>query len=183
MICKNCKQRNAKVTVTQVVNGQNLEHHYCEVCATQFYPFSVEFKQEPIKIHQLLSNWFGMPTGQGTEEVEKKITKNEDTCPKCGFTYRRFLKEGKLGCFNCYDAFSDQLPQIFNRLQAGTKHIGKQPKFVNSTNALKRKIEEVRSSLRIAIEEERFEDAAILRDEARALELKLQVGGGEQSGH
>ena len=64
MICEHCKQRNATVTVTQVQSGQKVEHHYCDVCASQFHPFHAEFKQEPVSIQQLLSNWFGSPTWQ-----------------------------------------------------------------------------------------------------------------------
>lgn len=184
MICEHCKQRNATVTVTQVVNGQHVDHHYCEVCATQFYPFNLELKQEPLKLHQLLSNWFGIPTGiQEPSEKEKKSVPQQTACPKCGFTYRRFLQEGKLGCPHCYDTFSKQLPQIFNRLQAGTKHIGKQPGAVDNTYALKKRMEEIRAAMQTAIAEERFEDAALLRDEAKDIELKLQVRGGEPSGN
>lgn len=184
MICEHCKQRTATVTVTQVVNGQNIDHHYCEVCATQFHPFNLDFKQEPIQLHQVLSNWFGIPTGQqSVSEGKKKTIQQQVACPKCGFTYRHFLKEGKLGCPSCYDTFSKQLPQIFNRLQAGTKHIGKQPGEVNNTYAQKKRVEEIRSALQTAIVEERFEDAALLRDEIRDIELKLQVRGGERDGN
>ena len=114
MICEHCQQRNATITVTQVVNGQNHEHHYCEVCATQFYPFNVDFEQEPMQLHQLLSNFFGVPAQgqQGANEVEKTAAPQQTTCPKCGFTYQHFLKEGKLGCAQCYETFNRQLPHI-----------------------------------------------------------------------
>lgn len=184
MICEHCQQRKATVTVTQVVNGQNFERHYCDVCATQFYPFNVDFKQEPVKLHQLVSNFFGIPTGQqGTGEAEKGVVQKQIACPKCGFTYQRFLKDGKFGCANCYQTFSKQLPQVFKRIQAGTKHIGKQPGNIDNAYIIKKKIEEIRIAMQAAIAEERFEDAAILRDEAKNLELKLHVRGGGLNGY
>lgn len=184
MICEHCQQRNATVTVTQVVNGQNTEHHYCEICATQFYPFNLDFKQEPVKLHQLLSNFFGIPAGsQASGEVEKKTIQQQVACPKCGFTYQRFLKDGKLGCAHCYETFSQQLPHIFKRLQAGTKHVGKQPGQVSSAIAIQKRIDEIRLAMQTAIAEERFEDAAVMRDEVRELELKLQGVGGERDAY
>ncbi len=117
MICEHCKQRNATVTVTQVQNGQKVEHHYCDVCASQFHPFHAEFKQEPVSIQQLLSNWFGSPTWQKVGE-KQQAPPQQQTCPQCGFTYKRFLKEGKFGCTSCYDTFSEHLPKLFNRIQA-----------------------------------------------------------------
>lgn len=184
MICEHCQQRNATVTVTQIVNGQNKEHHYCEVCATQFYPFNLDFKQEPMKLNQLLSNFFGIPANQQTAgEAEKKMPQQQASCQKCGSTYQQFLKDGKLGCAQCYETFSQQLPHIFKRLQAGTKHIGKQPGQISSALSIQKRIDEIRLAMQSAITEERFEDAAALRDEVRELELKLQGIGGGSNGH
>ena len=42
--------------------------------------------------------------------------------------------------------------------------------------SLKKRIELIRQTMKTAVEEERFEDAAKLRDEARALEAQL-LGG------
>lgn len=184
MICEHCKQRKATVTVTQIVNGETFERHYCDVCATQFYPFNVEFKQEPVKLHQLVSNFLGAPAGQQSNgETEKKVVQQPTVCPKCGFTYRKFLKDGKLGCANCYEIFSKQLPQVFKRIQAGTKHIGKKPGDTDNAYTINKKIEVIRMAMQDAIAEERFEDAAMLRDAAKELELKLQLKGGEHDGY
>ncbi len=180
MICEHCKERQATITVTQVVNGQKSEKHYCEVCATQFHPFNLDFyKEDQIPIHQLVSNLFGLPVWKNeTQEKSQTVTQKAVQCPKCGFTFRHFLNEGKLGCPQCYETFSKQLPQVLTKIQAGTKHSGKAPgKHHDNKEWMKKQIQSVREQLQLAIVEERFEDAAKLRDEIREFERKLERGG------
>ena len=181
MICEHCKHRNATVTVTQVQNGQKVEHHYCDVCASQFHPFHAEFKQEPVSIQQLLSNWFGSPTWQQKVDEKQHTQPQTQTCSQCGFTYKQFLKEGKFGCPNCYDTFEDHLPKLFNRIQAGAQHIGKMPGARSNIFVLKKQIEEIRKRMKVAVENEQFEEAAQLRDEAREIEKQLELEGGDVS--
>ncbi|MFF5996351.1 UvrB/UvrC motif-containing protein [Lysinibacillus sp. KU-BSD001] len=181
MICEHCKQRHATVTITQIKNGTKLERHYCEICAGKFHPFQVEIQEEPVSIHQLMSDWFSLPKWKSKVQEETQPKKQQGTCPSCGFTYRQFLKVGKFGCAQCYHTFRDQLPQVLKRLQADVKHIGKKQteeyQFIN----YQKQIELIRQQMQQAIAEERFEDAARLRDEVRAIEQKLHVGGGETS--
>ena len=178
MICEHCKQRHANVTVTQVQNGQKFERHYCEVCAQKFHPFNLDFhKDEQIPIHQLVSNLFGLPVWNVQEKVAP-TSQSMDHCTNCGWTFKKFLNEGKLGCTQCYDTFIKQLPQVLAKIQAGTKHTGKVPGKPRQNNDwLKNKINLNRQQLQMAISEERFEDAALLRDEIKDLERKLERGG------
>jgi protein arginine kinase activator len=181
MICEHCQKRHATVTVTQVINGQKSEKHYCEVCAQSFHPFNLEFhKEEQIPIHQLVSNLFGLPVwnNETTQEKTQQVSQKSAQCPLCGFTFRKFLNEGKLGCPQCYEAFGKQLPQVLTKIQAGTIHSGKIPGKPNQPNEwIKKQIDSTREQLQLAIEEERFEDAANLRDVVREMERKLERGG------
>lgn len=177
MICENCKQRPAKVTVTQVHNGEHFERHYCEVCANSLHPFYVEYKQDPLSLHQLLSNWFSHADQQ---PVHQKQSKPQLVCDECGWSIQRFLDEGKFGCASCYDSFRKQLPNVFKRLHNGnTTHVGKAPGALGEIIEIKKKIEAIRLQMKDAIETERFEEAAKLRDEVRELESKLATGGDE----
>lgn len=180
MICENCQERPATVTITQIINDHKSEKHYCEVCAAKFHPFNFEFqKEEQLPIHQLVSNWFGLPIWQSTtQEKQQKNVQQQGTCPGCGSTFRKFLNEGKLGCPECYETFSNQLPQVLAKIQSGTKHIGRTPGKQRNTNEwMKKQLHTMREQLQLAIKDERFEDAAKLRDEIRELESKLKTGG------
>lgn len=71
MICEHCKQRHANVTVTQVHNGQKVERHYCEVCATQFHPFQFDVSEEPTSLQQLISNWFNFVPVNAKKKMQR----------------------------------------------------------------------------------------------------------------
>ncbi|MDX1805876.1 MAG: UvrB/UvrC motif-containing protein [Paenisporosarcina sp.] len=175
MICENCKQRPAKVTVTQVHNGAQVQRHYCDVCAQEFHPYHLDFQQDALSLHQLLSNWFGSTE---TKQPQEKTQPELNTCSYCGWTFQQFLNQGKFGCAECYESFHGQLPEVFKKLHNGNvKHIGKAPGSFGQTLQLKKQIESIRTEMRTAIEIENFEEAARLRDEARALEEQLQSGG------
>lgn len=171
MICENCKQRHASVTITQVQNGTKLERHYCDVCASQFHPFHFDVQDEPMSLHQLVSNWFGVaPKTQQSEPKKQALS-----CPSCGYTYRQFLKVGKFGCPTCYETFREQLPGVLQRIQADVKHVGVQQQ-TNEAIKIHEQITALKQQMQQAIAEERFEEAAQLRDNVRALQNQLAAG-------
>lgn len=172
MICEHCQQREASITITKVQSGEKLEHHYCEQCAPQFHPFSFTEKEEPISLHQLLSGWFNMAHSKSSQVAPNK---KAISCPNCSLTYHQFLKQGKFGCADCYEAFAEYLPQILQRIQAGTRHVDEQQK--SEQEKQREKLKQLKEQLKQMIEQERFEDAITYRDQIRALEEKLDSGG------
>lgn len=163
MLCEHCQQREAVITISQKYqSGQ--DHHYCEICANQLYPFTAQIKKEPISIQQLLTNW----------QAPKERT-SPKTCETCGMTYAQFTHMGRFGCPKCYATFAAQLPKILRPIQADLQHVGHMPSAMKNEYSIKKKIEELRNKMQTAVQEERFEDAATLRDEAR--ELESQLGG------
>ncbi|MCZ2259215.1 UvrB/UvrC motif-containing protein [Sporosarcina sp. G11-34] len=181
MICENCKERPASVILTKGHMGESAEHHLCEKCAFQTEAFHFNPNQEPLSIQQFLSQWFG--GGDSFEEPQqaREEDRSDLECPTCKLTFKKFLDIGKFGCATCYDTFREQLPHVFGKLHNGhAAHIGKIPISFNKTYAVKRKIEEIRARMAEAVEAERFEEAASLRDEANSLKEQL-VAGGEES--
>lgn len=179
MICENCNQRPVKVTVKQVHNGEKVQRNLCEVCAQSLHPFQMDFQQDPLSLHQLLSNWFGV---QENEQVQQQPKLKVQACTSCGWTFRQFLNQGKFGCATCYESFHEQLPDVFKRLHNGNiKHVGKSPGAFGQTLQIKKQIETIRLHMKSAIEVENFEEAARLRDEARSLEEQLQSGGDQHN--
>mgnify|MGYP003397495172 FL=1 len=176
MICEHCKERHANVTVTQVQNGEKMERHYCEVCASKFHPFQFDLKDEPISLQQFITNWFGSPLKQTTKEGQSLQNKPKN-CPTCEMSYSQFLKKGKFGCASCYATFKPYLPPMFNKLHAGTKHKPTSEEMLSPRRQIQLQVQQMREQIKVAIEEERFEDAAKLRDEIKALERQLSSGG------
>lgn len=178
MICDNCNERPASVVVTQSKNGKTEERHLCDVCAAHFQPFQGDFGGDPLGIQQFLQNWFAGP-GAFQKTAQPQVS-NGPECPNCGLTFRRFIERGKFGCAECYNAFRKELPEVFNKVQAGhTRHEGKVPASYSGRIAAERKIKDLRRQMKEAINQEEFEQAAKLRDEVRELERGLEEGGGQ----
>ena len=64
-----------------------MKGHYCEVCANSLHPFYVEYKQDPLSLHQLLSNWFDHSEQQ---PVQQRTGYSTGSCEECGWTFQRF---------------------------------------------------------------------------------------------
>lgn len=175
MICDQCGKRPASVIVKQTAQGKATEQHLCHICAAENHNLNISFEQDPLAIHQLLSNWF--PNQQTSlNPVKKEVA----VCPACGFTFSKFLEIGKFGCASCYEAFDSQLDGIFKRFHNGNStHTGKIPASYGSTLKIKKEIEELRKEMQVSITEENFEEAARLRDEIKVLNLQLEGGGAD----
>lgn len=184
MNCDNCKERPASVVFTQESMSGTSERHLCEKCAFQSQMFQFDPNQEPLSIQQFLSHWFGGTEFQPYQQTRESAPEGPK-CPECELTFKRFMEIGKFGCPTCYDTFRDKLPRILGKLHNGhTKHVGKIPISFNEHFALKKKIEEIRVRMQDAIAEERFEEAAILRDEVNELKQRLsESGDGGANGH
>lgn len=89
---------------------------------------------------------------------EKEILQiNADPCPTCNISIEEILTTGKIGCSECFVHFQDYLLPIIMRVQDNAnKHIGKEPRNIS-----------LEKQMALAIKEERYEDAAVLRDEIK----------------
>lgn len=161
MICEHCGKNPATVHYTKIVNGEKSEYHLCEQCAREKGELNLGLTFQPgFSIQNLLGSIFG-----GSVEAEVP----SETCPKCGATYEEFSRTGRLGCPDCYKAFSSRLNPLIRRVQGSVKHNGKAPERAGAGIKAERKISELEKSLQKAIAEERYEDAARIRDELRSL--------------
>lgn len=178
MICENCKERPASVIIKKGYMGESMERHLCEKCAFQSESIHFNPDQEPLSIQQFLAHWFGGKEPYQSQQQSRTTTPSRLECPRCKLTFEKFLDIGKFGCATCYDTFRTQLPHVLGKLHSGhTAHTGKIPVSFNESYAIKRKIEEVRAKMQEAVGEERFEEAAALRDEANKLQHQLARGG------
>lgn len=169
MLCQRCKKNEATIHMTQIVNGTKREIHLCEECAAM----SQGIKVIPIiALDQWLNHIISAAhAGLDAEEEEK-------TCPACGISYREFKSGGRLGCPQCYDAFSELLVSVIKRLHGGYYHTGKMPVHVDKNIVRQRKIIELQEELAQAVKTEAYEQAAGLRDQIKELEIPQNGGEG-----
>ena len=179
MICENCKERPASITITQESMGGSWNVIYVRsVLSNHRHSIST-----PIKSRCPFSSFY--LTGlavlilSGTTANTGRMLEGPE-CPSCGLTFPKFLDIGKFGCADCYDTFRGNLPHVFGKLHNGhSTHTGKIPVSFNEIYAVKKKIEEIRVKMKEAVEAEHFEEAAALRDEANTLKQHLSLGGEE----
>ena len=165
MVCELCKQSQATVHLTEIVNDQMTELHLCEACANQ--------KGAQVESHFGLSDLLsGLADFSKTQEPEEVSTK---VCPSCGMSYEDFRKVGRLGCADCYPTFKRSLGSLLKRIHGSPIHLGKSPvRLIKSSKVGKAEVLELKRKLERAIEDEAFEEAARLRDQIRRMEQQQE---------
>jgi len=193
MLCEKCNKHEANVKYTEIINGEKKEMMLCEECSHKLGLDNVSFNM-PIDF----SSFFGglledeMYNEQEFMPLFKKV--KELKCDNCNMTYDEFVNKGKFGCPECYEVFSSKIDSILNRLHGSNKYLGRKAlkstvdksevtnnSEVNEENEIKNekredlkesKLDKLQSNLKKAIAEERYEDAAKLRDEIKEIEKK-----------
>ncbi len=111
------------------------------------------------------------------EIVQRLANKDRDNqglaCPECGLTYLTFEHEGVLGCPSCYQTFMGDMTRLLREYHGAEEHRGKMPRLHGRRIDLRRRMLGVKENIQFAVSEERFEDAARMRDEMRDLEIEL----------
>lgn len=149
--------------LTEIIDEQMSELHLCEECAREK---SVQMEQQ-FGLADLLAGLSDF--GKQAKEPEKVKIR----CPNCGLSYEDFRKVGRLGCSQCYAAFTSHLAVLLKKIHGSGQHLGKAP--LKIAPAIKEKVEtlqDLRSQLQKAIQNENFEEAAHIRDKIRDLEQK-----------
>ena len=178
MKCENCGKNEANVKYTQIVNGEKKQMFLCEECSKKLGISDMHFNM-PISFNNFLEDFFDdMNEMSFLPSIGENL--NQLQCKNCGLTWDEFLHTGKLGCSNCYDEFESRIDPILRSLQGATSHVGRLGE-VKEGNEVKQnlddkeakeeenisKIEKLKEELKQAIQEERYEDAAKLRDQIK----------------
>ncbi len=146
----------ATVHLTQIINGQVHKVDLCEECARE------KGMNTPAGLS--LAEFFGSKA-----EAEA----NALACPECGRTAAGLQKTGRMGCPACYEAFREELPGLLEQLHKGAAHKGKTPRGWRADAAsLRSRVRDLERELRLAVEEERYEEAARFRDEIHQLHVQ-----------
>ena len=162
MSCDQCREREAVIHLTQIVNEQVTTLHLCERCAAE------KGVESPGAVAKTPLGSFLAAMGK---EVEVPAPRNGDTCPGCGASLQDFRESGRLGCPECYRTFEAPLRDLLRRLHGSTHHVGERyAERVAAKREPKQEAADLREQLRVAVESENFELAAELRDRLRVIE-------------
>jgi len=164
MRCSLCKKKEATIHYTEVVDNALQKIHLCEACAHE-KGINIELPFSFSDIMSALSQGLQSLQAGGEEESGAPTI----TCPLCGLTLKQLVKQGRLGCQQCYEVFERALRDIVRSVQKAPQHVGKHPAHVHSDQTAPLRIAELEQALAKAVAEERYEDCAPLRDELRRL--------------
>lgn len=189
MLCQRCNENEANVRYTEIINGEKREMMLCEECSHKLGLDNINFNM-PIDFSSFFgglledeaySNQELMPLFQSVKELK---------CDNCNMTYDEFINQGKFGCPECYEVFSSKIDSLLKRLHGSNKYKGR--RVLNSTSKQEQKsaeeislgeqkkekstketqIEKLQKDLKKAVAEERYEDAAKIRDKINNLKNK-----------
>ena len=193
MLCEKCNKNEANIRYTEIINGEKREIMLCENCSHKLGLDNISFNM-PIDF----SSFFGgllddeyynsedvMPLFQAIKELK---------CNNCNMTYDDFVNIGKFGCEECYEVFSPKIESLLKRLHGDNKHLGRKSISNNVgvdahidpqkgkeikdkqeneiINNKENKLEQLQNDLKKAIADERYEDAAKIRDEIKELKTR-----------
>ena len=189
MLCQNCGKNQINFRYTQVINGVKKEMALCDECARNLGIEGMDFNM-PINFSSFFSDFFN-----DAESLLPSFAKiNLLECDKCGTTFDSFVNSGEFGCGNCYITFADTISPVLKHLHGSNKHIGRQykdaideleynkNKFKENLEANKKQqksskqevldkkeiqLKKLQKELEEAIKDERYEDAAKLRDQIK----------------
>lgn len=153
MLCEECGINPAEVVVTTVVNGESTSRHLCRECLRRYQTGEMQAVLAAILAAM----------------AQKQQQTPDIVCPRCGETYAQFQKSGMLGCAQCYQAFRKELTPLITRVQGRAQHAGRRPAGSAEEQEMLNRREELRARMEAAVAEENFEEAALLRDQLRAM--------------
>ncbi len=160
MKCEKCGVNTATTHIKSIVNGVSREINLCPVCAAKEGYGDIS----NIGFAGMLASMFG-------ENLQISGADAQTKCPVCSSTFSNIAKTGKVGCSECYKTFKNELLPYLKRVHGSTVHTGKVP---NSAPLIvkpeKPTLEDLRLELNRLVSEEKYEQAAIIRDEIKRIE-------------
>lgn len=152
MICSNCGKNNASITYKQNINGKKITLNLCDNCAHEIGIFN---SFDDIFSPMILDFEYVLP-----EEIK---------CKKCGYTLSKYRSTGLFGCDECYKTFKKEIDEILLKIQGKNRQIKEEKNIkkesINQVDKLKQELQEL-------VKQEKFEEAAVIRDKIKDLEKK-----------
>lgn len=157
MNCQRCPKQ-ATLHITEVLGEDRFEEiHLCEACAKK-YLYEPQQKKNAAK------------AGTGSVAEADEDTPIGARCPVCGITFLEFRNHGRFGCSHDYDTFKAELLPLMESVHGDIRHAGKAPRRAPRTKTAQAELAQLRQRLQSLVNEEKYEEAARVRDKIKELE-------------
>ena len=172
MLCDHCHKNEATIHMTNIVNNKKTEQHFCSTCVSELQQ---EGKLSPYSsfMNDMWDNSFFTNDFFKNMVYPDNLLKSHQSkrCPQCDITYDEFNRVGKFGCGQCYETFNSEIDPLLERIQGSSEYEGTVPSRGTNIFKAKYEVKRLRHQLDTAIQAENFEEAAILRDKIKELEV------------
>jgi protein arginine kinase activator len=171
MLCQNCSKAQATTHIKRIINGETTEQHLCAACARRL-GLDGFFDDFSLSIPNIFAGFFG-------DAAPLLTGRQSERCASCGSSFEEIVRTGMVGCADCYKTFYDRLLPSIQRIHGRARHAGKRPlQTVPAAQAedvppqeptKEEKIAALEQQMQQAVESQNFEQAAVLRDNIKAL--------------
>ena len=190
MLCEKCNKNEANIRYTEIINGEKREIMLCENCSHKIGLDNISFNM-PIDFSSFCGGVVDNEEHDKDTIVPVFKTIKQLRCNSCNMTYDEFINIGKFGCEECYKIFSPKVDSLLKRIHGNNKHVGRKSLQSNVGSAIfgnsqkdnvggdahidpqkcnkENQLEKLQNDLKKAIADERYEDAAKIRDEIKRL--------------
>ncbi len=161
MKCEKCN-KEATVFFTEIKQDEKKEIHLCAKCAESYQNYIAD----PHITHSI-SDFLGglLQIFASKEQTELKET-SKDVCSDCGMSIHEFHASGRLGCERDYRVFRSDIKDLLLKIHGKSRHRGKVPHSLQKWKDLV----DLRKRLNSVINQEKYEEAAEIRDKIKQLE-------------
>jgi protein arginine kinase activator len=181
MNCDRCRNIKATIHLTEIIRDNRSEVHLCEACAREM-GLNTKLSNFSLTTTDMLSFLDLNEISDSRSKQGDDISLNDSerfTCEKCGSSFLDFKRTGKLGCENCFQSMRKPLASVISACHGEKMHVGKIPHIIHDIieNPEEKKepldkfgklknepLSNLKKKLEKAVAEERYEEAALLRD-------------------
>jgi protein arginine kinase activator len=165
--CQDCPL-DKSVQLTKILQGKLTKTVVCGECPKRDPLAAVETAPGTFSLHTFLA---GIKPAKAAPEPAALAPIVPD-CPVCSMTFDQFRASGRLGCHHDYEVFRPALLPLIAKIQHATSHTGHVP--VRAARRLEREasLRALNQRLADAVSDERYEEAALIRDELQAFEAE-----------
>lgn len=179
MLCERCNKKKATVFYRENIGGRIKALRLCGECA-EVLEQAGELEDISAAVAGFASPFFlsdegifALPFHILSQGTARAGTSPARQCPICGATVGDIAKAGKVGCATCYGVFTEELSGAIRSAHGKAEHTGRISAGYRARMEKTERLAGLRKQLKEAVASEKYEAAAGLRDQIRALEAEL----------
>ena len=158
MLCQNCGKNEATTHIKQIINGDMAENHLCSDCASHL-GYSDMFSGFGLNLSELFGGFLG-------DMMPSLSSGKTQRCAKCGTSFEEIVRDGRVGCADCYTTFYDRLLPSIQRIHGKIKHSGKvstAPAETPKVETTEEKTEKLKAAMNEAVANQEFEEKSEMK--------------------